>query len=113
MNYQNQKTIYINKQRVGEMYNDPSKDEQFLHSLKWDELTPIIKELNGNEFKVWLYCMKWAGKDSFFFSPATLIEEFNISESTAQRGFKKLETLGYLRKNNHNGYDFYPRGSRS
>lgn len=107
MNYQNQKEIYIDKSKITEMYNKKEEDN-FLHSLSWIELLPILQELNGNEFKVWLYCMKWSGKDKFYFSPATLTQEFGISESTAQRAFKRLEQLGYLVKNKR-GYNFYPR----
>ncbi len=116
MNYANQKRIYIDKDEVQEMYNKPTdKDnDNFLHSLSWDELLPITRELNGNEFKLWLYCMKWTGKSDFYFSPASLINDFNISESTAQRGFKQLEALGYLvRRNDGKGYDFHPRGKAS
>ena len=114
MNYANQKEIYLDKKRIASLYNDENSNEQFLHSLSWNEILPVLQELNGNEFKIWLYILKWTGKDSFFFSPAALIQEFNISESTAQRGFKRLEELKYLRKNPiKKGYDFYPQGSRS
>jgi hypothetical protein len=116
MNYANQKKVYINKDEIQKLYNKPSEKDgdQFLHSLSWEELLPITRELNGNEFKLWLYCMKWTGKSDFYFSPAALINDFNISESTAQRGFKKLEALGYLVKRiDGQGYDFHPRGMRS
>ena len=110
MNYLNQKEIYFNKKEISQMYNKEGETD-FLHSLSWKELLPITKELNGNEFKIWLYCMKWTGKDILYYSPATLIQEFNISESTAQRAFKKLELLGYLEKDlNRKGYNFHPRG---
>ena len=115
MNYANQKSIYIDTVEVQKLYNsNDDGPEQFLHSLSWNKLLPIIQELNGNELKIWLYCMKWTGKKVFYFSPATLTKEFNISESTAQRGFKTLEALGYLRKNDKmQGYDFYPMGKHS
>ena len=110
MNYANQKRIYIDKIETAKMYN--SKDEkQFLHSLSWDKLLSITRELNGNEFKIWLYCMKWTGEDAFYFSPAALLNDFGISESTAQRGFKRLEELGYLVKDSKiQGYNFRPYG---
>lgn len=114
MNYKNQREVFINKEEVSQLYNSQDdKEEQFLHSLKWSEILPITKELNGNEFKIWLYCMKWTGKSSFYFSPASLSEDFNISESTAQRSFKRLEELGYLEFNGKNGYNFHPKGARS
>ena len=116
MNYANQKRIYIDKQEVQQMYNNPAENDgnKFLHSLSWDELLPVTRELNGNEFKLWLYCMKWTGKSDFFFSPAALINDFNMSESTAQRSFKQLEALGYITKRDGGqGYDFHPRGKAS
>lgn len=113
MNYKNQKVILINKEEISQLYNDPNnKTEQFLHSLSWDKILPITRELNGNEFKVWLYCMKLSGTANFYFSPASLTLDFNISESTAQRAFKRLEELGYLKFNGTNGYTFHPLGSR-
>lgn len=113
MNYQNQKQIFINKGEVSQLYNKEGEGE-FLHSLSWNELLPILNELNGNEFKVWMYCMKMTGKDNFYYAPAALVNSFNMSESTAQRAFKKLEELKYLTRNqNKNGYDFHPRGPRT
>ena len=107
MNYANQKRIYNNINEIRKMYNNPADDEsKFLHSLSWDKLLLVTSELNGNELKVWLYCMQWTGKKDFYFSPASLINNFNISESTAQRCFKQLEQLGYLvKKKDSEGYD--------
>lgn len=113
MNYLNQKEVYIDKKEVNKVFNQEGEND-FLHSLSWNKLLPITRELNGNEFKVWLYCMKWNGKDKFYFSPASLTQDFNISESTAQRAFKRLEQLGYLVKDpNKRGYNFYPCGKHS
>lgn len=53
--------------------------------------------------------MQFNGKDTFYYSPAALQQYFNISESTAQRGFKALEELGYLRKQDKH-YTFFPLG---
>ena len=66
MNYANQKRVYIDKIETAKMYN--GKDEkQFLHSLSWNKLLSITRELNGNEFKIWLYCMKsWRYYCQFF-----------------------------------------------
>ena len=110
MNYLNQKEISVNKQLVNEMYNKEG-EKDFLHSLSWEKLLLVTNELDGNEFKIWMYLMKFTGKDKFYFSPAALTQYFNISESTAQRGFKRLEALGYLVKNSSvRGYDFHPLG---
>lgn len=105
MNYKNQRQVYFPKEEITAMYNSP-KTENFLHSLDWDKLILVTSDLNGNEFKVWLYCMKWSGKDKFFYSPATLDKEFNISESTAQRAFKTLVDKGYLEAKGDNITDF-------
>jgi len=112
MNYANQRKIVIDKAGVQEMYNGPN-DTDFLHSLKWDKLYPILRTLNGNELKVWLYCYKWGGAESFFYSPASLMQDFGLSESTAQRAFKSLEQLGYLEKVEGNNYVFHPTGNPS
>lgn len=111
MNYANQKEIYNAPLELNKIWSS-DKDVSFLHSLKWEYLLKIVNELNGNEFKIWLYLMKFNGKNNFYYSPAALQQDFNISESTAQRGFKRLEQLGYLQKNKTNrGYTFYPLGN--
>ncbi len=113
MNYANQKKVEIIKPEIQYMYNKEGETD-FLHSIKWDKLYPIMRELNGNELKVWLYCYKWGGKSDFFYSPATLIQDFGLSESTAQRAFKHLEELGYLelKIGSTNNYIFHPNGKR-
>lgn len=112
MNYANLREVVIDKNKVQKLYNE-QPGEQFLHSLKWEELLNVTRELDGNEFKIWMYCMKWTGEDKFYFSPAALIKDFKMSESTAQRGFKKLEQLQYLRKNTTRQYEFFPQGART
>lgn len=113
MNYANQKKVCINKPEMEYMYNKEG-EKDFLHSIKWDKLYPILNELNGNEFKVWLYCFKWNNTTDFYYSPATLIQDFGLSESTAQRAFQRLEALGYLEKveGKMNNYIFHPNGMR-
>ena len=113
MNYANQREILIDKNKVQKLYNEPG-EPNFLHSLKWEEVLEVTRELDGNEFKIWMYCMKWTGEEKFYFSPAALIKDFNMSESTAQRGFKRLEQLQYLRKKkNSRQYEFFPQGART
>lgn len=113
-NYANQKQISNEKSEIAYMYNKPGETD-FLHSIKWDKLYPIMRDLNGNEFKVWLYCFKWNNKDLFFYSPAALTQDFGLSESTAQRAFKRLEALGYLEQKpgTSNAYIFHPDGART
>lgn len=112
-NYANQKLVHVVKPEVEFMYNKEGEND-FMHSIKWDKFYPVMRELNGNELKVWLYCFKWNNKDSFYYSPAALTKDFGLSESTAQRAFKRLEDLGYLEKDsdNFNGYTFHPNGLR-
>jgi len=115
MNYFNQKEIYNNSAEINKIWSRDN-DKDFLHSLRWEQLVLVTSELNGNEFKIWLYLMKFNGitNASFYYSPAALEQYFNISESTAQRGFKTLVSLNYLRKNDNNkGYTFYPLGNHS
>ena len=113
MNYNNQKLVNINLSEATYFYNQPG-EKDFLHSLSWARLYPILQELNGNEFKIWMYCYKWHGQGYVYFSPATLTQDFGLSESTAQRAFKRLEQLKYLEKidGKVNSYTFHPNGSR-
>lgn len=107
MNYKNQHEIHFNKNEIINMYNK-NEEQFFLHSLSWEKLLKVTSELNGNEFKVWLYFMKWSGNSFFYYSPATLEKEFNISESTAQRCFKRLIELKYLEQIDNKSYQFHP-----
>lgn len=86
MNYANQRHIKVDATEANNMFNSSNKnEEEFLHSIKWDSLYPILLELDGNEFKVWLYCFKfWNTKEKgFYFSPAALTQYFGLSESTS------------------------------
>ena len=114
MNYANQKKIEVPKNEAAEFFSG-LKDTDFLHSLKWEKLYPILRELNGNEFKVWLYCFKWNNAGEFSYSPATLAKDFGLSESTAQRALQRLEVLGYIEKkpNSANSYIFHPNSKHS
>lgn len=111
MNYENQKKVNIPLSEAQYFYNT---EPDFLHSLSWEKLYPVLRELSGNELKVWLYCYKWHNKGFLYYSPATLTQDFGLSESTAQRAFKRLEQLGYLIKeqDKSNSYTFHPNGAR-
>ena len=113
MNYANQKKIEVPKEEAIEFFSG-TNDKDFLHSLKWEKIYPVARELSGNEFKIWLYCFKWNSAGEFFYSPATLEKDFGISESTAQRSLQKLEKLGYIEKKpgSVNSYIFHPDGAR-
>ena len=54
MNYANQREVLVDKNKVQKLYNEPG-EQQFLHSLKRDEILNITRELDGNEFKIWMY----------------------------------------------------------
>ena len=113
MNYENQKKINIPKMEA-QYFHNTSGETDFLHSLSWEKLYPVLQELSGNELKVWLYCYKWANNGFVWYSPAVLNQDFGLSESTSQRAFKKLETLGYITHDpsKSNLYDFHPNGTR-
>lgn len=113
MNFDNQKRLEISAAEASYFHNQPGETD-FLHSLSWDKLYPIFRELSGNELKVWLYCYKWANNGYVWYSPATLTKDFGLSESTGQRAFKQLEHLGYIvqEAGKKNLYTFHPNGPR-
>lgn len=113
MNYENQKRVEIAKEEANYFHNKEGETD-FLHSLSWEKLYPVFRELSGNELKVWFYCYKWANNGFVWYSPATLTQDFGLSESTGQRAFKRLEQLGYIVKDTdrRNVYAFHPNGAR-
>lgn len=111
MNYKNQYKFIIDT--LGPLEH---KDEgQFLVALNWAELLDIVKVLSSSEFILWLYILKWRGKNKktnetgvYYFSPAEIEIETALSESTIHRAKKKLEQLGFLIKIGTKTYNFIP-----
>lgn len=104
--YANQKTIHIDLSSIE--YHGQTK-EQWLKPLRWDPLIEAMGILSGNEFKIYMYLMKWAGgKQQYFFSPVDIAIRLDIGEDTARKALKTLISYGYLIKTNNNTYDFNP-----
>lgn len=113
MNYANQQVARI--QSLGSL--EHKKDEKrpdgtikdFLVALNWDENLDMLYVLNGNEYKVWLYFLKWRGKaEGYQISPANIEKALDISESTFRRTKKRFLELGILKQISPNIYDFIP-----
>jgi len=64
--------------------------------------------LTGNEFKVFLYLFKWAGKNEYFFSPTDLSINLGMSEDTARDSLKKLINLEYVKQISTYSFTFSP-----
>ena len=113
MNYANQQVAHI--QSLGPL--EHKKDERrpdgtkkdFLVALNWDEKLNVMYVLNGNEYKVWDYFLKWRGKaEGYQISPADIEKRLNISESTFRRIKNRFIELKILVKTSTNDYDFVP-----
>ena len=113
MNYANQQVLYVQslgalEHRKDEVRSDGTKKD-FLVALNWDEQMDIMYVLNGNEYKVWTYFLKWRGsKRGYAISPADIEDKLKISESTFRRIKKRFIELGMLVKISSNTYNFFP-----
>lgn len=105
-NYANQKTINI--QSLDKIYHTPNSSKQFLKAIDWEYLMKVMGVLSGNEFKIYLYILKWSGKKKYFFSPADIQIRLNIGEDTARKAFKILIDYGFLKQSSTNMYEFDP-----
>ena len=117
--YANQQTIIINF--TGEMVhkkdelNSDGTKKQFLQAMNWEPMLDIMAVLSGNEYLIYMYLMKWAGKEGGYqFSPADIEKHLGIGESTSQKTKKKFIELGILIKQSTNKYEFnpYPEGMK-
>lgn len=113
MNYANQQVAYV--QSLGPL--EHKKDERrengtlkdFIVALNWDEKLDIMYLLNGNEYKMWDYLLKWRGKkNGYQLSPVDIEKKLHISESTYRRIKKRFIELGFLVLINKNAYNFIP-----
>ena len=88
--------------------NADGTPKQFLKAVNWDVLEDILLVLSGNELKVYLYLLKWAGQGYYDYSPADIIKVLNIGESTSQKIKKKFIELGFLVPQSNRTYKFNP-----
>lgn len=104
--YANQKTINID---LSSIEHHENIKEQWLKPLKWNPLIEAMGILTGNEFKIYMYLMKWAGgKKQYFFSPVDIAIRLDIGEDTARKAIKTLINYGYLIEKSKNIYNFNP-----
>lgn len=104
--YANQKTINID---LSSIEHHENIKEQWLKPLKWSPLIEAMGILTGNEFKIYMYLMKWAGgKKQYFFSPVDIAIRLDIGEDTARKAIKTLINYGYLIEKSKNIYNFNP-----
>ena len=111
-NYANQQRIIINFVEPL-LHTKDQKDEngdtiQFCQPFNWEPMLNIMLVLNGNEYKVYMYLLKWAGKGIYDFSPADLETRLNISESTSQKIKKRFIELGFFERISQNKFNFIP-----
>lgn len=111
-NYKNQYKFTIAP--LGSLEHKEEKS-QFLVALNWTELLDVVKVLSPSEYIVWLYILKWRGKNKktgetgiYYFAPAEIEIETGLSESTIHRAKGMLEKLGFLVKTGVRTYDFIP-----
>jgi len=109
-NYANQKVFLI--QELGELQHtiqEQDKNKSFLVALNWDKLLNVMIDLDPPEFVLWLYILKWRGKDrGYNFSPADLEEHFGWSENSSRKYRQGLEKKKYLVPISKTFYNFIP-----
>ena len=99
-NYANQNTVEITNQIIDTVAHTARTDSLFLRAIDWHYINLAQQVLSGNEFTLLVYLLQWAGKGYYDFSPAGIEIETQMSDSTAQRAFKRLIEVGYIEQGN-------------
>lgn len=105
-NYANQKLI--TGISVDKIKHTQGTQESFMQPFKWDRMLKILFVLTGNEYKLYMYLCKWAGKTQYEFSPVDIANKLDFKEDTARKAFKKFIEYGILSPLNGNNYIFDP-----
>jgi len=101
--FANQRTIIIHKEKV-------LKDTERLYLCCYnDNLYKALQELDGSDFKVFIYLCSQKNNFKFDYSPTYLSKKLNLSTNTLKAAFHRLEERGYLVAINDNKtiYNFY------
>lgn len=107
--YANQKTIKIpSLEKIYHDYNNKENPKSYLKGTDWEHLMNVMSVLSGNEFKIYMYILKWKGKEQYFFSPADIQIRLDIGEDTARKAFKTFTEYGFLKQISTNVFEFDP-----
>lgn len=107
-NYKNQNTI--TEISVEKIKHFAGVDEAFMQPFSWDKMSKILFLLTGNEYKLYMYLLKWAGKGEYQFSPSDISDKLNFKEDTSRKIFKTFVQYKILTQisNGHYIFDPYP-----
>ena len=107
-NYKNQNTI--TEISVEKIKHFAGTDEAFMQPFSWDKMSKILFLLTGNEYKLYMYLLKWAGKGEYQFSPSDISDKLNFKEDTSRKIFKTFVQYKILTQisNGHYIFDPYP-----
>lgn len=107
-NYKNQLRINITDDNFKKIIHPKDTQSAFLQPLEWDKIMPVMNILSGNEFKVYIYLLKWKGQGHYDFSPADLEIQLDISENTIRKIRDNFIKMGFLIQTSKNTYIFDP-----
>lgn len=105
-NYKNQNLI--TNISVDKIKHTTGIDEAFMQPFSWDKMSKILFLLNGNEYKLYMYLLKWAGKGEYEFSPADIANKLDFKEDTARKIFKTFIQYKILIPITNHHYNFDP-----
>lgn len=105
-NYKNQ--ITIKNISVEKIKHIEGVEESYLQWLQWDAIMTCMSLLSGNEFKLYMYLLKWAGKTYYNFSPVDIYRQLGFKKDTARSARKTLEEYGFLTLVKNGIYTFDP-----
>ena len=107
-NYKNQVRVNIEDEQFKKIIHIKGTDGAFLQPLEWDKLISVMNVLSGNEFKLYMYLLKWKGQGYYDFSPAEIEIQLDMSENTSRTVRNRLIQLGFLEQGNNKNYIFNP-----
>lgn len=104
----NEYTSVANQRVITTKKEECNKDNIYT-PINLSALREAMPDLNGNEFKMWVYLGKNKDGYTFALSKVDCIRWCGFSESTYGNAFKGLVAKGYLiqRNDGSNHYDFY------
>lgn len=105
-NYKNQNLI--TNISVDKIKHATGVEEAFMQPFSWDKMSKILFLLNGNEYKLYMYLLKWAGKGEYEFSPADISNKLDFKEDTARKIFKTFIQYKILIPITNHHYNFDP-----